>query len=586
MSLVRTISLLLLPFLWAWQASAQSVSARAEVSPEIVMEGASAEYTIAIENTRRLPNFMTPRVDGLEFSDRMGTSTFQQIINGQATVETRATWSFQPRRTGRFTIPGRSTRINGEEVEIPPVTFEVVPMSADRRSRAFLQLEIPEGPFFVGQAVPARLGLFVRDDLSLANIAFPDREGDAFLNTEFDDNPQRSRVRIEGRIYEAFVWDFILTPIRSGEESLRYTQQIALQIPDRNNPFSGFFQRTRSEPVTLSTQSASLTLQPLPTDSRPEGFFDAIGLFDIRADLSSRDLQVGEPLTLTLTVEGEGNFARMAPPALPEWPDWRLYAPKESFEPADERGFAGRKAFEYILIPRSPEITEIPELRLATFNPQTGAYVSTIIEPEPVSVRPSDRPAGEPAFSLADNAENAASSRIPETLLPIHPEMGRLRPESPPWTHPGFVAGNLLAAALFLGLGTWRHQRQRLRNDARLARRQSGNRKIRLALREAGEAARKGDSAAFYRAARFSIQERLCHFDPVTREARSLVSADCREIMLRRQLPETVINETMSLLDAADAHGFAGQRPSPDALEAQNQALVTIHNELNRIQVK
>ncbi|MFO7725996.1 MAG: BatD family protein, partial [Oceanipulchritudo sp.] len=408
----------------------QNISAKADVSPEVVMEGVSAEYTITIVNSSRLPDINTPRIEGLDFDDTASTSSFRQIVNGRASIETRASWSFEATRTGSFTIPGRTLRISGEEVRVPPVSFEVVPMGEETRSRAFLQLEVTDGPYFVGQAIPAKLGLFVRNDLSLANIAFPERDGDAFLNGEFDNNPRRSRVRLKGRIYESFVWDFILTPIKAGPATLQFSQQVAVQIPVSDNSMPSIFnlRRSRTEELTLRSDLIETNVRQLPEEDRPDSFSDAVGEFDITADLSSRDLQVGEPITLTLALEGQGNFDRMAPPELGDWENWRVYQPQVEFTPSDEVGHEGRKVFEYILIPRSPAIEEIPEIAVSSFNPEARAYETTIIEAEPVTVKPSDTPLDSRSFSFDEEDNDTSGTRIPESLLPIRPNVGFLTP--------------------------------------------------------------------------------------------------------------------------------------------------------------
>lgn len=564
----------------------QNISARAEVSPEVVMEGVSAEYTITIVNSSRLPNINTPRIDGLAFDDPPSTSSFQQIVNGRASIETRATWSFQATRTGAFTIPGRTLRISGEEVRVPPASFEVVPMGEETRSRAFLQLEVADGPYYVGQAIPAKLGLFVRNDLSLANIAFPEREGDAFLNGEFDNNPQRSRVRLRGRIYEAFVWDFILTPIKAGPATLQFSQQVALQIPVSDNSMPSIFnlRRSRTEQLTLRSELVDTEILQLPKEDRPPSFSDAVGAFEISADLSSRDLQVGEPLTLTLALEGRGNFDRIAAPELSGWDNWRVYPPKVTFTPSGELGHEGRKVFEYILIPRLPTIEQIPEIAVSSFNPETRAYETTIIEAEPVTVRPSDSLSESRPFSFEGDEGVPSGSQVPDSLLPIRPNIGSLTASGSPWSRPGFVISNSALAALFLFLGVWNGRRQRLRHDQRHARRQVGNRRIRSALQKAREAASGEDPAAFYKAARSAIQERLSLFAREAVQARTLVSSDCEEIMREASLPESLRTDCLQILASADACEFAGHQPPPEALSRQAADLERVLIELNRVQ--
>jgi hypothetical protein len=562
------------------------VTARVGVIPETVMAGTRAQYMIIFNNTTSLPNINTPRVEGLEFSDGMGTSSLQQTINGRATVETRATWTFRATREGTFTIPGRTLRISGEDVTVSPVTFQVVPMDEETRNRIFMRAEIPDGPYFVGEAIPIRVGLFVRNDIGRANYGRPDRIGEAFINTPIDNDPVRSSARVEGRIYEVLVWDTVLTPIKTGQAELAFQQPVQVRVSEEDNRFPSIFNlsRSRTESYTLTTDTLMTTVLPLPEEDRPESFRDAIGDFTVTAELSSRDLQVGEPITLTLAIEGTGNFDRISPPEIPEWEGWRVYPPKVEFTPNDGTGLSGRKTFEYILIPQEVSITEIPEIGYATFNPETETYSTTILEAEPVTVQPPASPVDSGPVFNASAPQETERDPVPDALLPIRPEAGRLFTHAgAPWKDVRFWILNGFAGLALLLIARWLRQRRRLRDDVILARRHAGGRKVRKALQTAREAAKSGNQQSFFEAARYALQELISHLDPSPTEARTLVTSDCLAILESSGVSESLRERCMTILNAADAAQFAGIQPQADKLLQMSDELVSITTDLNRI---
>lgn len=569
-------------------AGAQDITAHTAVEPETVMVGRPAEYIIAFENAAGLPNLMTPRVDGLDFSDNMSSGTFTQIINGRVSREIRATWTFRATREGTFEIPGRTVRISGREVRIPPATVNAVPMDEESRSRAFLQLEVPDGPFYVGQAIPARLGVLVRSDLTIGNIAFPERRGDFFQNSEFDNNPGKTRIRARGRVYDALLWDILITPIKAGPAELVFTQNIVLQIPSDDDPFPGFFSfgRSESESLTLTSNALATEILPLPDSGRTDAFKGAVGKFEVSAEVSTTNLQAGEPMTLTVAVEGEGNFDRIAPPGIPELEDWRIYPPKVDFQPEDERGFSGRKTFEFILIPRNADITALPEFSYSTFDPETATYETTPLGGNPVSVEPAPESDSRGAL-LGESGEPGAEepeNRVPEAILPIRTNPGSLSQSGPPFESRGFWVGNGVFG-LLLASGAWGLlRRKRLREDWRLQRRQTGNRKVRKALQEARQSARAGDAEAFFRAARTALQESIAPLSHESVEARTLVSSDCLRILIDSETPQTTIDACTRLFEHADAHQFAGARPETAALLDHLNDLLRVIPEINRVQ--
>ena len=267
-----------------------------------------------------------------------------------------------------------------------------------------------------------------------------------------------------------------------------------------------------------------------------------------------------------------------------DWEDWRVYPPKVTFNPSSELGHEGRKVFEYILIPRSPTIGEIPEIAVSSFNPETETYETTVIEAEPVTVKPSESPLDSRSFSLAQETDTPSGLRVPDSLLPIRPNIGSLTASGSPAPRPAFIVTNSALGSLFLLLGVWNSRRQRLRHDQRHARRQVGNRRIRSALEKAREAASGADSAAFYKAARSALQERLSLLAHEPVEARTLVSSDCEQIMVNASLPESVRTDCLQLLASADTCEFAGLQPSSEALSRQAADLERVLIELNRFQ--
>ncbi|MEX0325525.1 MAG: BatD family protein [Puniceicoccaceae bacterium] len=569
------------PALWS-----QSVLVQAEAKPSVVMVGQAATYSIRFLNTDSIPNLNTPRVAGLDFNSTPSTSSYQQMINGRVSVETELSWTFRPTETGTYTIPGRIIQIRGEEIAIPDVQVRCIPMDEETKSRALLRLEIQQPPYFVGQALPARLALLVRRDLNLANVAFPESEGDAFLHSEFDNNPIRGTINYNGQSYNALVWDILITPIKSGTAELRFRQNIALQIvsPDSRFPSVFSMSRTRTETTTLATDAISTDILPLPEDNRPDGFTGGIGELAIASSVSSTELTVGEPMTLTLTVSGEGNFDRISPPELAGWENWRIYPPKVEFTPEDDRGFAGSKSYEFILIPQSEDITEIPAIEYATFDPRATAYSTDLLEAVPVTVAPSLKPVDSAPFIPGlSSEEEDQEERIPENILPLQADPGNLHPYgSILWKETSFWLMNL-GIGLVLGLlAGWSRQRRRLLTDSSLARRHRGSRKVRKALQQAQVASRKGSVAEFLEVARFALQESISHLASEPLEAKTLVTTDCMAILRSSNVDASIQTKVTTILDKADAHQFAGVPIPPEELESLQRDLASVVQELSR----
>ena len=558
----------------------------AEAEPSTVMVGDTGTYTVRFINAGQLPEMAAPRVDGLIFSETASTGSFQQIINGRISSEKRLSWNFQALREGAFLIPARTVRVDGQTLEIPATRVSAVPVSEERRSRALLDVQIPEGPYYVGQALPTRVSLLVRRDLELANAAFPQRQGDAFVNTEFSDSPARGTTEVGGRAYGALQWNILVTPIHSGQAELSFTQEVLLQLPSNARDFGSLFsfRTAQTERSVLQSEPQPLLILPLPAEGRPASFDGAIGQLSVSADVSTTRLTQGEPVTLTLSITGSGNFDRIVPPALPEWDGWRIYPPKSDFTPGDATGFSGTKTFAYILIPQTDQVTEIPEVAYASFDPKTARYVETILPAIPVTVAPATTPVAALPRLTPENREEP--QRVPAELMPLRPVIGRtLPPTAPAWTRPGFwiLQGAILTMLIILAV--WlRRIRQRSQND-RLARHHIGSRRVRAALKLARAEAASGAAAPFFASARLAIQESISRLSPRAVEAKTLVTSDCLGILDSVSAHHDLRSSVQSLLDAADAHAFAGHQPDAARLAALLDSLEQIVSELNKIRL-
>lgn len=563
---------------------AQSVLARAEAEPSVMTVGEVSTYSIHFLNTDSIPRLNTPRVEGLEFGSTPSTSSYKRIENGRFSIETTMSWSFRATRLGSFVIPGRSVEVKGEVLRIPDVEIRIIEQTEEQKSRAMLILEMPEQPYYVGQSLQSRLILLGRSDLRLSPVRLPSCENDLIQHTELNNNQQRGSLQYKGRTYNAIVWNIIITPIKAGKTQLQFRQDLELQTISRDSRFPSIFSMTstQSEQLTVYTDELHLDILPLPDKPDSTNFSGAIGQFEMRSSLDSTSMTQGEPATLKLILSGEGNFERITPPELPQWDNWKIYPPKVSFEQEDEVGYKGVKSFEYILIPQSDALSEVPAFNYAIFDPESNDYKVMEIPAVAVDVAASELSSAINTFIPDPDGMNA-EPRVPEKLLSLRTDLGRYYPKnSILWKEPSFWMANALTAILLLSLAGWQHRRNRLRTDHRLARRHAGSRKVRKALQAAATAARLGDAAGYYGHARFALQESLCHLSHATVEAKSLVTSDCLLILREAGISGELLQSVQSLLEQADACQFAGALPEKDALLTSHKDLISIITLLNR----
>lgn len=481
------------------QVSAQFESPTAAV-------GEFVEYTITFEGTPVRMSGHPPRVDGLQYVGRGSEGTQLLFVNGRQRRISTYTVNVNPQREGTFTIPAFAVEFGGRRLTVPAATLRVVPAEQKYDNAFFMRLLLnKDGPYYVGEAIPAEIRIYVRSDISSQLQSLPTKEADAFTHAGLEVNPTRGREVENGVVYRTLGWPLILTPLKTGNLDLQYRVDMSVSMPDRRGQsqrtlFSGGVFNRRM--INLPSEMQTIVVQPLPAQSQPPGFTGAIGQFDLASEASTDRVEAGNPVTVTIVVSGEGNFDRVAPPAVLDQGQFRVYDPEVTFESVDQLGYRGRKIFDYVLIPADDTVDRLPEIPFAYFDPRTGEYFDLTVPPLPLEVTPSQEGPGVIAsFNSPTPIEQTRSTLANDLTLGVL--TARLRPV---FTEPVFVVTNATAFLLLTGAVVLRRRQLRLGADAEHQRRKEIVARQDEFLSAAREAAQSGNALRFLEQAHRVLQ--------------------------------------------------------------------------------
>src|SRR6202011_1272325 len=149
-----------------------------------------------------------------------------------------------------------------------------------------------------------------------------------------------------------------------------------------SDPFGVF----SGEPTKLLLKSEPVTLEikPLPSNS-PASFSGAVGHFAMTVEAKPKTVQVGDPITVTSTISGRGNFDRVNAPALEDERGWHKYPPSAKFKQDDEVGISGVKTFETVVSPNENK-QAFPALVFSYFDPAKERYATLQSDAVPIHV--------------------------------------------------------------------------------------------------------------------------------------------------------------------------------------------------------
>src|SRR3712207_4812947 len=145
---------------------------------------------------------------------------------------------------------------------------------------------------------------------------------------------------------------------------------------------------SREETHELRTDSAVIVAVEPPVAFRPADFTGAVGSLRVAARVDTAAGRVGDPMTLSVRVEGTGNVKLFPRPTVTV--PWGTLVPGEERVRVDTsvRRIRGSKEFDWILTPHGHGELEVPAVRYTFFDPDGRRYETAMAQPLRVSIAP------------------------------------------------------------------------------------------------------------------------------------------------------------------------------------------------------
>lgn len=346
------------------------------------------------------------------------SSTSVTNINGKWERITRHAYFFNytitPKRAGRLTIPAIAVEVDGRTYHTEPVTIAATEPEEtdDLKLRVFLST----GKCYLGEPVTMTVTWFVGKDVNGFEFQLPVVTDPRFTAVPLDGKTGGSgqdeikipigsqavvavkgRGEFAGRDFLTVTFQYLLLPREAGSFTLPQatvacqTVSAYRQSP-RRAPFKDFgtfddFFGNSSQPVyrtqVVPSNTPELTVLPLPEQDKPANFSGLVGDYAIQAAAAPREVNIGDPVTLTVTVSGPS--ARQA-----KLPDLASFLPASSFKIPEEIAAGdledNKKIFTQTIRVKDTSVTAIPPIALSYFDPVKKSYQLASTAPIPLTV--------------------------------------------------------------------------------------------------------------------------------------------------------------------------------------------------------
>lgn len=441
---------LLLISLFSFTAHAE-VTVSATMSPASFTISQAARLSITIDGAQSA-DIDVPETKGYDVVYR-GQNSRMNIVNGSYSSSLTATYTIHPHEVGNFTLPAITISAGKTKLTTDPIDFEVTgapsaasPQSgsgskgerpADTGNDPFLVIENLENAHYVGEIVPITIKAYFPQTVRISQISYPRLEGEGCVIPQLKEDPVQQQDIFNGRAYTTLSWQTDLTPIKEGTHSLQLEMDAVQILPQKrtttspfgsrspfgNDLFDDFFGTVRKKQITVISEPQSLTAKPLPLQGRPQDFTGAVGNYTIRTEVTPKKAEVGEPLTLTISLEGSGNMEGLEAPNFPDSPGWKTYKPA----PVDTQSGKDRRVFEQAIVAQAGSVTEVPPLHFSFFNPVTEQYQTASSDPLPLQIAsPATLPLPAPVKQVISQEQDTPVQQAPSPhLAPLHISAGK-----------------------------------------------------------------------------------------------------------------------------------------------------------------
>jgi len=237
---------------------------------------------------------------------------------------------------------------------------------------------------YVGQQATYQLGVFldesVRDRLRRMEALAPEMRSMMAYEPPAPLSGFPMRAAAHHR-YEAHVYQRPIFPLAAGRFAIP-PARLVYALPLSYSFFS------REESYELRSDSAVLVAIDPPAAGRPTDYAGAVGVLQVTARFDTTPARVGDPITLTVSVSGQGNVKLFPRPALDvSWASM-VRADERVRLSTDSLVIAGDKEFDWVLTPRSAGRLELPAIRYPFFDPYARRYETASTNPLALLVAP------------------------------------------------------------------------------------------------------------------------------------------------------------------------------------------------------
>jgi len=594
-----SISFLLCFLSFTFSCFAKEISFEVTVDTNKVSLGSSLQLALNFSNAQDISALDLSTIEGFQ-TRYLGPSTMMSIVNGKVSGSITHNYMLLPTKIGSFKIGPFKFQHNGDQYTSNQLSIEVLSAQAQSSTqsstsnqpapelrelsdRLFVTIQTEKERAYLNEIIPLTIRLYV-NRLGIRDIQLPEFSHEGFSVAAFDKPNQYQEVR-NGINFDVIEFNTAIFGLRPGEFKLGPAQiKCNLITPKQTrsrspfdaqggfgaNIFDDFFARYETHPLDLKSNEITCAILSLPQENKPIDFSGALGNFEFEVTAAPLEVKLGDPITLKMTVNGQGNLNTVGVPKLRSVDGLKIYEPQIKQE-------ANKKSFEQIIMPMSREVKEVPAISFDFFDTSSGQYKTISRGPFPIVIINSEKEESR----LVENKQIAPVALIKEEkfgrdIIYIKDNPGPLKKKNDYlYKHKIFLGLQIIPLLFYLLMAIFYAKKQRLKTDLKYARGLLAPRKAKIGIGQAKKYLAKADMQKFYDTLFLTMQEYLG--DKFHLSSKGITISVIDEHLRKEKVAEEILVKLKDIFRECDMVRYASSQLTPvnmrDALNKLEEAI-------------
>ncbi len=552
-----------------------------------------------------IPQLAMPENFVLIYGPSVSTQT--TIINNVVKVFRGFVYGYSPSEKGKYEIGPVTLKYKNKTYTSNSIKIEVVERTpfeekiderSDRSGRrvdinkmVFVELVTDKEEAYIYEEIVQSFKLYFQKGLPIDDLDYVAASTKSFLAEKLGEEMRYEEVR-DGVLFNVIELRTALFPLVSGKIEIppaKFKCNIIIrQQRNRGSMFDEFMGGGgRRYPVERSTEPVKLMIKPLPVVDKPEGFTGAVGKYTMDVLAKPTKVKVGDPITLSINIRGEGNIQTIGEPLLASegMKSFKAYDSEVNVTITDRGdGIKGEKLFNKVIEPQSEDLDVIPGISFSYFDPGLEEYKILIHEPIPIEVEHSDI---ETPIRLSLEGAGMVKGKVKiltKDILPIMSDLYSFKNEGfAIYKRPFFLTIVFIIPIIIVVVCTYvQKQRALLHTDVGYARKKRALAHAQKHLSNARELLQLDNPSEFYTALARSMLEHIA--DKLNVTSAAVTSDNIYDILEKRDVSNDVIKELKQCLESCDYGRFsAGQLTKAQmesTLEIAEKVIVQLEKQL------